>query len=452
MYTQAVERYSNLAFNSARMAASIIDGDRIDEYLIHGVDGSYLLTLDLLRDLQDSSNLTFLYIVRPVADGIVYIFDVDPSLSRAQQIERRGYVADADADVVVMDIFMEVYRAGLPMDDVIVTRTAWGHLASAYVPVVSSSDAIVAVACVDVNMDEIISYVWQQTAIVAAIVFGVFLLSSIIILYFYSKDLKDGERVALERERAHAELDIARNIQMRMLPSFAHPISDRRDFDIYACMDSKREVGGDFYDAFFVDDDVLAVVIGNVTDKSISAALLMSSAMMLIRNSARMVAKAEGIAPNKVFESVNDIMFDTTETNISVSAFMGYLDLTNGEFTYVNAGYNPPLVKLGGGGYGFVEAKPSVVLTSAKNQKFEKNVIHLGAGDALCLYSDSVVDAANNVGEFFSNQGLLEAANNYEGQSAQGLIEAIQENLNKFTEGAGHEDDIVMLALRYVAG
>jgi len=120
---------------------------------------------------------------------------------------------------------------------------------------------------------------------------------------------------------------------------------------------------------------VLAVVIGNVTDKSISAALLMSSTMMLIRNSARMVTKSEGAAPHRVFEAVNDILYDTTEANITVSAFMGYLDLTNGELAYVNAGYNPPIIKQGGGTHGFMKTSPSVVLAAAKSQPFDKNML-----------------------------------------------------------------------------
>ena len=445
MYAQAVERYTNLVFNSARMATAIVDGDRIDYYLTYGADDTYHTAVNLLRELKISNNLTFLYIVRPdINNNIKYIFDIYTYRSDLELISRLGDIAGEDD--VYLNALMEVYLTGQAIDNAIITRSVFGHLASAYVPVFDSTGRVVAVACADLDMNAVLRYVRNQTILVSTIVFVIFLISSIIILVFYTKDLSDSERVA-------TELGVAKRIQERMLPTISPPISNRKDFDIYACMTPKREIGGDFYDFFLIDDNTLAIVIGDVSDKSVPAALFMSSTMMLIKNSARMLMKYNAIAgnaPHKVFEAVNDALCEKRDPSIFVTSFMGYLDLTSGEFTYVNAGHEPPLFKKNGGRYSFMEVEPSFVLAGKKNFQYEQKTIQLSSGDILCLYTDGVIDAANKSKKLFSEEGLEKAANIYSGHSAKELVDTIQDELKKFAGDAEQEDDIAILALRFI--
>jgi len=246
----------------------------------------------------------------------------------------------------------------------------------------------------------------------------------------------------LERERVMTELGVAKSIQTRMLPSIPELVFGRDDIDLHAHMDTRREVRGAFYDAFFVGDNLLAVVIGDVSDvsdKNISAALLMSSTMMLIRNGANMLMKTEA-DPHKVFEAVNNaLLHDSMKPSASVAAFMGCLDLTSGEFSYVNAGHDPPL-KLGVGGEpDFVHTMPSPALAISKNQQYSKETIQFDAGDVLCLYSKGVMSAKH----------LLDIAKNCKVDSAKGLIDAVKEGLQVFTVGARQKSDMAMIALKF---
>jgi len=138
------------------------------------------------------------------------------------------------------------------------------------------------------------------------------------------------------------------------------------------------------------------------------------------------------------------------DPSIFVTSFMGYLDLTSGEFTYVNAGHEPPLFKKNGGRYSFMEVEPSFVLAGKKNFQYEQKTIQLSSGDILCLYTDGVIDAANKSKKLFSEEGLEKAANIYSGHSAKELVDTIQDELKKFAGDAEQEDDIAILALRFI--
>ncbi|MDR2167170.1 MAG: SpoIIE family protein phosphatase [Clostridiales bacterium] len=454
MMNHTRDRYFDIARGSAQMAASIIDGDRLEGYLLHGADESYEAAVKLLQELKIANNLRFLYIVKPGDGGIVYIFDIREGESVSDSVARLGVFAAVEDDVVVFDDFMDVYLTGQETQTPIIDDSEWGHLVSAYVPIFASDGRVVAVACADVDMATVINAAFRQSISLSAISFAVYLLVSIIIIRGYIKKRDENQALAVERERVLTELKVARNIQMRLLPSFAHPdISGRKDLDIDAFIDFGKEVGGNFYDTFFVDEDVIAVVIGNVSGNSISAALLMSRVMLTIKNSAIIAAKGttEDI-PHKVFETINDILYDSKEEDVAVTAFMGYLNLKTGEFSAVNAGHNPPLIKKGGGMFGFMEVEASFPLAGEKGRQYEKKTIRLDGGDMICLYTDSIVYAINNEGKRFANQGLLAAANGYQGLSAKGLIKVIQADFGKFTGETEQKDGIAMLAFQGKVG
>ena len=250
--------------------------------------------------------------------------------------------------------------------------------------------------------------------------------------------------VTAEKERIGAELNVATQIQADMLPRIFPPFPERSEFDIYATMTPAREVGGDFYDFFLVDDDHLAVIIADVSGKGVPAALFMVIAKTLIKNHAQ-----AGMEPAQVFETVNNQLCENNEAGMFVTAFLGVLDIRTGRFTYVNAGHNPPLVSLGGGGYDWLKSRRGFVLAGMEDMHYKQQDITLAPGDSLFLYTDGVTEALNGENELYSEARLL-AFFNQGGLSEKPLAEQLRllhADIAAFASGAEQADDITMLLL-----
>ena len=250
-------------------------------------------------------------------------------------------------------------------------------------------------------------------------------------------------RVTAEKERIGAELDVAKKIQASMLPSIFPPFPERREFDLYASMEPAKEVGGDFYDFFLVDDNTLAVVIADVSGKGVPAALFMVIAKTLIKNNAQ-----SGKSPKEVFETVNNILCDNNDADMFVTAFMGYLDIPAGRFTFVNAGHNPPLLRTGRQ-FDRLKTKPGFILAGMEDMAYKQDEIMLNSGDELFLYTDGVTEAVNHDLELFGEPRLLETMSRYPDLPLREFAVSIKREIDTFAGGAEQADDITMLALRY---
>lgn len=250
-------------------------------------------------------------------------------------------------------------------------------------------------------------------------------------------------KITAEKERIGAELDVARKIQGSMLPCIFPAFPDREEFDIYATMLPAKEIGGDFYDFFFVDEDHLAVVIADVSGKGVSAALFMVIAKTLLKNSAQL-----GKRPKDVFETVNNQLSENNEADMFVTAFMGILEISTGEFVYVNAGHNPPLLKKAAEGFQWLPTEPGFVLAGLEDFQFNENRVILEAGDLLYLYTDGVTEAVNRRDELYSDKRLLNELNANGDKNVVELLKAIKANIDLFAEEAEQSDDITMLAIR----
>lgn len=224
----------------------------------------------------------------------------------------------------------------------------------------------------------------------------------------------DLQRVTAEKERIGAELNVATTIQVSMLPCIFPAFPDRDEFDIFASMLAAKEVGGDFYDYFLIDDNHLAVVIADVSGKGIPAALFMVIAKTLIKNSAQ-----SGKTPSEVFETVNNQLCENNSAGMFVTAFMGYLEMRTGLFTYVNAGHNPPVLRRYGGVFERLEVKPGFVLACMEDTVYQQQQLQLQRGDTLFLYTDGVTEAANPSGERLGENLLLACINERPGGGSQ---------------------------------
>ena len=247
-----------------------------------------------------------------------------------------------------------------------------------------------------------------------------------------------------EKEKIHSELMIARKIQRSMLPCIFPAFPDRNDFDIYAIMDPAKEVGGDFYDFFFIDKTHFAVVIADVSDKGVSAALFMVIAKILIKNQLQ-----NGDSPAKVLEIVNKRLCENNDAGMFVTAFIGVIDITTGETTVANAGHNPPLVyKKVLDKYDFINFDHGFVLGGVQNQTYKEKTINLSKNDILFLYTDGVTESTNKNGNQFSDSKLKEFLNSEEikNLSIQEVITKLRDNLEKFSDGIDRTDDITVLA------
>jgi len=261
------------------------------------------------------------------------------------------------------------------------------------------------------------------------------------------------KKITAEQERIGAELDVATKIQASMLPCIFPPFPERDEFEIFAGMRPAKEVGGDFYDFFFIDHNTLAVVMADVSGKGVPAALFMVITKTLLKSYAQSAASDEAgtelVSPMDVFEAVNNILCENNEADMFVTAFMGYLDIPSGVFTYVNAGHNPPMVMRSGGQYEWLKTNPCFVLAGMEGISFKQDSISLDYGDVLFLYTDGVTEAMNEKLELFTDPRLLDTINRYVNAEPKELLPLLMDELDTFAGNAEQADDITMLALRY---
>ena len=242
--------------------------------------------------------------------------------------------------------------------------------------------------------------------------------------------------------KTQAELNVARNIQRDMLPCIFPAFPEKEEFDVYATMEPAKEVGGDFYDFFLVDDRHLAIVISDVSGKGVPAALFMVIAKTLIKNQTQ-----PGIPLGEVFTRVNNQLCENNGEAMFVTSFMGVLDLDTLAFTFVNAGHNPPLLMRSGQSYEFLQVKPGFVLAGLEGVRYKEETMQLSHGDRLFLYTDGVTEAINAASELYGEDRLKAALNKGAALQPEELLAAVKTSMNEFTAGAEQFDDITMLAL-----
>ena len=242
-----------------------------------------------------------------------------------------------------------------------------------------------------------------------------------------------------EKERIATELAMAAKIQASMLP---RRFPDRDEFDIYALMHPAKEVGGDFYDFFYISADKLAVVMADVSGKGMPAALFMANAKTQLKSTAQY-----GAALPEVMETVNNLLCEGNDECMFVTIFFGVLDIPTGRFVYVNAGHDVPLVRRGDA-FEWLPTNPGLMAGFMADSKFVQDEIELHRGDVLLLYTDGVTEAENLDKEQLTTGRLIEIANTQEHVTAKDMLGDIRRHIDIFAEGAEQSDDITMLALR----
>jgi len=253
--------------------------------------------------------------------------------------------------------------------------------------------------------------------------------------------------VTAEKERIGAELNIAARIQADMLPRIFPPFPERHDFEIYATMDPAKEVGGDFYDFFLVDENRVGLVIADVSGKGVPAALFMVIAKTLIKNRA-----LQGESPSEILYHVNNQLCDGNEAELFVTVWLAILNLETGVGLAANAGHEHPALRRAGGKYELVEYRHSPALAVMENIKFREHEFRMCQGDSLFVYTDGVPEATDAGNGMFGKDRMLEALNENPGREPEELLATVRRRLDDFVGEAPQFDDITMLGFHYRGG
>ncbi|MBR2214365.1 MAG: SpoIIE family protein phosphatase [Selenomonadaceae bacterium] len=256
-------------------------------------------------------------------------------------------------------------------------------------------------------------------------------------------------RATAERERAEAELNIAAAIQGGLLPQTFPPFPGRLDFAIYATMHPARDVGGDFYDFYLLDDKHLVFTIADVSGKGVGAAIFMSRAMTILKNFATLRRREYDMAA--VLAAANNQLCQGNENDMFVTVFLGMLDTDTGEFTYANGGHNPPLIKQGEGeGFAYMPPAGSCMLGIMEDVPFQEERLLLSSGAAVLLYTDGVTEAMNEEGQIFGAEALAETLQKTPPTSSpEEVIAAITKAVRAHVGAAEQSDDMTMLSIEY---
>ena len=493
--------YSKAAYRTAETAAEMVDGNMIDYYLeTSGTGEDYALMNERLYTLCQKQDVTLIYVIKPDTDDYdTFTSVVNVANENSDYDEWPVGYRRKTTNEEYRETYRDIYENGL--DCGIIERTDYlrgreAHITS-LVPVKDDTGDVKAILCVQRSMDALTAGMRSFKLYIAGVTAVVVFLSSLIVYLYLRKhfvrpmkavtreaerfarenneaDIKDltnistiseidtlarsiGQmergildyidritKITAENKRIVTELEIARNIQAAVLPKEFPAFPERCDFDIYASMTPAKEVGGDFYDFFLIDEDHLGLVIADVSGKGVPAALFMMIAKLLIK----LRVKAGG-NPGKMLSDVNNTLCEKNEMEMFVTAWLAVITLSNGNGVAVNAGHEYPALRRTGGRYELLKYKHGMPLAAMEGMVFREHEFHLDPGDSILVYTDGVTEATNINNEMFGEKRLIEALNKKPDASPDICIANVKRSIDDFTGEAEQFDDITMLGIRY---
>ena len=385
--------------------------------------------------------------------------------------------------------------------DPTVTRSEYGWLSSGGVPITDSEGNAVAIAFCDISMDQVVKETLLFVGVILAVCVTIIIITRLMMrrmvrrritapieeltaaadrfaanekgVYTHEDvadlDIHTGDeieelykatrfmqtslidymdnltKVTAEKERIGAELNVATQIQADMLPRIFPPFPNKEEFELYASMDPAKEVGGDFYDFFLIDDDHLALVIADVSGKGVPAALFMVIAKTLIKNRAQM-GSAE---PSEIFRDVNEQLCEGNEAGLFVTVWLCIVEISTGKCLVANAGHEHPALRRKDGQFELVQYRHAPALATLEGIRFRQHEFKLEPGDTLFVYTDGVPEATDASNELYGTERMLEALNSQADAGVEDLIANTRSGIDRFVKDAPQFDDITMLAFHY---
>ena len=460
----------------------------------------------LLDDVKATHKITFIYIVKPLNNSEVdnmqniVVGETADEVKKYGRTEFLSLTGDAYSSELVAR-YMEA------MENHEITffynkTEEYGYMYTGVMPLVDTNGKNVALLCVDVSVNDI-----QKTArsYIRIVLVGVIVLTILFILALYkwmskriikpiadiekaakefvelshenddpkqlvyhkpsihtgdemevlseavatmTEDLKkymvDLLRETAEKERMGAELDVATRIQASALPNIFPAYPECKEFDIYASMDAAKEVGGDFYDFFKIDEDHLGLVVADVSGKGVPAALFMMASKIMIKNHASITME-----PAEVLTQVNNQLCEGNEAEMFVTVWFAVLEISTGKIKAANAGHEYPAICRKGGEFELFKDKHDFVLAGMEDYEYSQYDMQLQPGDRLFLYTDGVPEATNADHELFGTDRMLEWLNKEKEVTPEQLAKKVREGVDLFVKDAPQFDDLTMLAITY---
>ena len=492
-----MENCRTTAYAYTKSAAEMIDGDKIAGYVETGEkDEYYYEVLHFLNAFRLNTDIQYFYVFVPCEEDLVYIWDANALKADETEIDacdlgyREEYM-DGGKEVA-----LSVFKQNPPEEIDLFNDETYGYIATATSPIFDSNGNPVAIVGVDVYMPDLQDNM-RQFLVVVIVAIMLVVTAAILLCFVFVKrkivnpintirdvsktmvdnleneesiqvtvqtgneieelfdsfkqmygDVKEYIRrlsaVTAEKERIGAELDVAAHIQASMLPGVFPAFPDRTEFDIYATMDPAKEVGGDFYDFFMVDERHLAIVMADVSGKGVPAALFMVIGKTLIK---------DHTTPDrdlgKVFTEVNNLLCEANSEGLFITAFEGVLDLVTGEFTYVNAGHEMPFICKAGGDFVAHKIRAAFVLAGMEDMRYRAGSMMLEPGDKVFQYTDGVTEATNIHNELYGMSRLGTILNKVKDGNPHQILPAVKADVDAFVGEAPQFDDITMLCLEY---
>lgn len=502
-FTDTLTReYTDSAFRTAETAVAVINADKIDEYLQNKGDSEdYRLSAKRLDILCQKQNVTLIYVIavdKSDYGRFVSVFNAVNADSGYTAWEV-GYERDTTNEEY-QQVYKDIYENGLERGTVVRTSSLNGkepHITS-LVPVKGADGEVKAILCVQRPMSELkngrrsyILWVAVATAIVSAFVAvstGYYLKREFIIPVekvideaqrFAQENSKENDldlgsissireikklgasiekmeqdtleyidnltRITMEKERIGTELELATKIQADMLPNIFPAFPSRSEFDIFASMTPAKEVGGDFYDFFLIDEDHLALVIADVSGKGVPAALFMMMSKIFVNNYTMM-----GGSPSEILERVNKAICKNNENDMFVTVWLGILTISTGKIVAANAGHEYPILKKANGEFELIKDKHGFVIGSMEGVRYKDYEMTLDKGGTLFVYTDGAPEATNGNMEMFGTDRILQELNKQPEADAEQVIANTKKAVDLFVGEAPQFDDLTMLAIKLI--
>lgn len=494
------QQYNDSAYEIAEAAITLLNPDKFEKYLETGEkDEEYNEVEARLDALVNATNATFIYVERVDESDfqtVTYIYD---SVNKSTGFDRYplGYTDKGVADKYVNNMKNIILKGERATEYLYSYSEESGAHTTAGLPVYDSSGKIVAVVGVEKAMTRLENarnaYVlhvilWTLAAIVLFILVYTMILRRSVIKPIITVtdeanrfaetnessdnllDIRQNDEIGVlaravgkmekdiveytknltvitaEKERVNTELSVATRIQANMLPSIFPAFPDRKEFDIYATMNPAKEVGGDFYDFFMVDERHLAVVMADVSGKGVPAALFMVIGKTLIKDHTQ-----SGKDLGEVFTEVNELLCESNSEGLFITAFEGVLDLSSGEFRFVNAGHEIPYICKKGGKFEPYKIRAGFVLAGMEGMRYKCGEMQLEVGDKIFQYTDGVTEATDRDNQLYGMERLTAILGENSALPPTELLPKIKEAIDGFVGEAPQFDDITMLCLEYKA-
>lgn len=504
------EMYAERVMTNSNAIAAMLDAEDVKMILAEGGDKTpeYQEMVELFNHLKKDGEITFLSLVVPDEDSVCFYIDAmveemgdDPANQLAYGSDILYVDAanpDDPADMQKYLTIWERYAENKGIDKPLVTDNDYGYNYTGVSVILDKNGEAIAEIQYILDMSEVRAYLNSFLVNMLLISFAIVGITMLAYIFFVRKmvtkpvgeltaftqeitktnsfenqriQIKTGDeieslsvsfnfmldelenyianlsKVTAEKERICAELDVARHIQASMLPCIFPAFPERYEFDIYASMTPAKEVGGDFYDFFLVDDDHLAIVMADVSGKGVPAALFMMISKTLLKSAAQ-----NGSSPKAVLETVNHQLCENNDAEMFVTVWLGILEISTGKMKCANAGHEYPAIMRKDGEFELFKDKHGFVLAGMDGVRYREYELELNAGDRLFVYTDGVPEATDAANTLYGTERMIAALNRAKNGSCRRLLEELHRDVDSFVGQADQFDDITMLCVEYKTG